>query len=438
LWVKKVLKSILIIKKHNIINYILYIIFASIFLELPNTGAEYMKNAGISFYHIISTNAIIAVLVYLYIIRGVKLRQFSELCNRNIVVLLLMLVPILMSALNAYDVMLGFLYLRNYLFFYFLCVLVFWRLKTKEDVLSLLVVFSLVGTVFAVLILSFSNISEIAAYLKTWQAGKPVTYRLTVFGINANTLGYIFAVMFIINISLLQKNSKWNVFLIGAGMLDIYCVLMTFSRSGFAGLVIGVVVYTMLKFRFSKFLVYILSIGLITYFITDKYFHSHLERFTTLNNLLLKLSGRGGDLSIALFGERFHILSKSFEVGMQHFFWGVGGYNLNMFVDEGTHNQFLNMFAENGIITFVMYFIFVVSIIITLLTMSLRIRNKIGCNWERNILFCLTSIMCISFIQGMASYLRYDFWVICGMAIAWIRIVKKHTIAKRNLLAISS
>ncbi|MFH1616604.1 MAG: O-antigen ligase family protein [Planctomycetota bacterium] len=421
----------------NIIDYILYAIFFGIFLGLPNIGAEHLKNIGISSYHIISTNTIIAVLTYLYIIVGVNRQRFRELGNRYTIIFLLMLAAILVSGFNAYNVKSGLLYFRNYSSFYLLCILILWRLKSRADILRLFKVFFTGGAVFGVFVLLFSNISEIAAYLKTYQAGKDVVYRLNVLGINANTLGYIFAVLFIIKVSLLRKGSKLNVLLIAAGALDIYFILMTFSRGGFVILVVEVVIYLLLKYDFSRFCRYLLGIALPAYIIADKYFPTHLERFMTLRNLL-PTEGEGdmsAKLAGALLERRVYDLGTSFEIGIRHFFWGVGGYNLNEFTEYGTHNQFLNMFVENGIITFVIYAMLVLVITIKLSAISLNFRNGLESGFDQNISVCLASVMCGSIVQGMVSYLRYDFWVLCGISMAWIAIEKRQAIAKKLLAA---
>lgn len=426
--------------KTSTINYLLYAIFVGIFLGLPNICSRYLDTIGISSYrifgisshHIVSTNSIIAIITCLYLIAGFKRREFSELSNRYIIMFLFMLGWILISGLNAYDVKLGLLYSRNYLSFYLLSILILWRLKTREDVLQLFMVFFLGGIVFSIFLLLTTDISQIVSHQQIYETGLDVTYRLNTPDINANTLGYLFAILFIINISLLQKKSRLNILLIASAILNLYFIIMTFSRGAFLILIVEIMVYLMLRFKLSKSWMYISTTVLVTYIIADKYFHTHLERLMTLNHLLLGRSNTNEIFVSGLFDERAYLLRESFNIGMQHFFLGVGGYNLNAFVEHGTHNQFLNMFVENGIIPFVMYLLFVVLIIAALLKLSGRFRSEPEASFDKTISACLASIMCGSFIQGMVSYLRYDFWVICGISIAWITIAKKQTMAKES------
>ena len=148
----------------------------------------------------------------------------------------------------------------------------------------------------------------------------------------------------------------------------------------------------------------------------------------TLKNLL---SVEG--YMVRAFAMRLAILKQSFDIGMQHIFWGVGGYNLNNFVEHGTHNQFLNMFAENGIITFVMYSSFVLFVTIEVLLISGKLKKTPDAGVERKISACLAAVMCGSLVQAMVSYLRYDFWVLCGISITWIAIVNKQTVVNNRV-----
>lgn len=420
MWVKKVLKSILRIKKHNIINYILYTVFVGIFLGLSNTGAEYMENAGISFHHIISTNTIIAALAYLYIIRGVRLRRFSELSNRYIFVLMLVLFPVFLSGINAYDIKKGMLYTRNFFSFYLLSVLVLWRLKSKEDILLILRILFLGGFIFSVFAYLFSDLANIASNLSYYESGKYVPYRLDFLGINPSVLGYAFTTMVMVNITLVERGNRWNFFLIAASALQFILLLLTFSRGPFLVLLVELSVLVLIRVRSIKTSLYIIASGVIIYLIFDKFYYCYIERLMTLKALF---GGAGTDMDESL-TSRLLVFSESLDIGLQHIFLGIGGYNLNDYVEYGTHNQFLSIFVENGIFAFLIYSMLLLYITWRLFAISSAIKDM---GRERKISACLTSIMCGSIVYGIVSYLRYDFWLIFSISIAWITIINKQT-----------
>ena len=413
-------------RSRTAVDYILFFIYTGIFLGLPNIASEYLKGLQISAHYLVSTNALIGIAAYVYLIEGFRGGHgFSELPNRYTFVLLLILFPILLSGINAYNTNLGMLYTRNFFFFYLLSVLVLWRLKSKEDVLLMLRIFFLSGFIFSVLTYLFSDLANISSNLNYYEAGKDITYRLNFWNINANTLGYAFAVMVMVNITLVERKNRWNFLLIAASALQFILLLLTFSRGAFLILLVELSVFVLIMLRSIKTSLYITALGLIIYLVLDKFYYSYIERFMTIKDIFGGV-GTGMDESILT---RSLLFSESLDIGLQHIFLGIGGYNLNDYVEYGTHNQFLSIFVENGIFTFLIYSMLLLYITWRLLAISNAIKDV---RREKKISACLAAIMCGSIVQGTVSYLRYDFWLIFSISIAWIAIINKQILG-RNL-----
>ena len=203
-------------------------------------------------------------------------------------------------------------------------------------------------------------------------------------------------------------------------------MLMLFSRGGLLILFSALIIFLLLIKKTTKFYIYGGMFLSLVYFVFRDLLHLFLQRFTTLYTWLSV--GQGGE-SIT---KRIILINDSLKVGFKQPLLGVGGYNLNMFVEKGTHNQFLNMFVENGIFTFGLYCLIILLILFSLI--SIFQKFDIKSKEDRKLTACFIAIMFGSIIQGNISYLRHEFWVITALIVAWIIINKqKHIYANKSV-----
>lgn len=204
-------------------------------------------------------------------------------------------------------------------------------------------------------------------------------------------------------------------------VLQIVSLFMTMSRGGWLGLAVAAFIFICLV-RKELLLLAIPLLGAAVFVVPE----SIINRFMTIFNF--------ADSSTSY---RFKIWEITEAVIHDHFIVGLGLGHLpfKMVFEQyirtmpiyHAHNTFLQIFAEMGIVGFVLFFIFMVSIFVNLARYPLKSENKY--------LKIMGAALCASFsgmlFHGMFENVFYmtkittTFWLLLAVSFALVRITKK-------------
>lgn len=198
--------------------------------------------------------------------------------------------------------------------------------------------------------------------------GLPSVKRAVGFAITNNAAGNFSVILFAaVLYNYLNRKSKVNLL---ALVLTCIFSLLTFTRTGYLGIIIVLFVFTIL---YMKDGIKEKIVGIKSDFkkIRSKYFNTKLKLYPIVTILLLSfcwIMYKLYDILVVKRGNtlwsRFDQYNRSFEIFLQHPFIGIGAgqykvfyYNHTNVVDIDIHSQYLNILVEQGIVIAILFFI---------------------------------------------------------------------------------
>lgn len=246
---------------------------------------------------------------------------------------------------------------------------------------------------------------------------------------NPNMLGQYFILVIPFTGACLLASKTWEgrVFWVVIAGLEVACMLLTFSRGAWLGLLFaGAIFFLMLNPR----LAYALPVALIgLYFVLPA---SVIERFTSI-----------GDMGDASTSYRVYIWMGTLAMLSDYWVCGVGAgdaafnlvypaYSYDSIVAPHSHNLFLQILCDGGFFLLIIFGLFLFHY---LRGVSVALRRSES--WEGK-LFQIASISSVLgfLVQAMTDYSFYNyrvmflFWLVIGiggLAMCYDRLPKEHT-----------
>ncbi len=245
---------------------------------------------------------------------------------------------------------------------------------------------------------------------------------------NPNVLGEYLIVIASLAIGMLWKsdNVKLKLFYLAQVLIAIICLFMTNSRGSMVGLFIAIAIFIILAEK--RLIIFGVVAMLALPFIMPQSIWSRIMSIASM-------SDSSSLYRISIYKASINMIRDFVITGI-----GVGSFNLvypiysfNAAYAYHSHNIFLQVFIEMGIIGFS---VFVGIIILYIQKMYYGVRNSL--NKNRYIGAVILGGFVGFLIQGFADYLWFDyriillFWMIVGLGIATVKINAERKVGLEN------
>ena len=219
-----------------------------------------------------------------------------------------------------------------------------------------------------------------------------------------------------------EKNWLARIFFVGTTGVMLLCMVLTYARGAWLGLIFAVAVFLIM---IDRRLIFLGIIGLVAlYFVLPD---SILDRFSSIGNL----TDGSTSYRVSIWMATIAMLRDFWLVGVGP---GVAAYNriypiygYNAVNAPHSHNLFLQIICDAGVFALVIFVMLLFSYVRELATAIKRNTNR-----ELNIFrIAALSAMAGFVLQGMTDYSFYNyrvtltFWCVIGLAIALTRIGKE-------------
>ncbi len=253
-----------------------------------------------------------------------------------------------------------------------------------------------------------------------------ITFRVYSTLENPNVLGEYFLLIIPLGAAMLLTADRWPkriVYLIACGIMCV-CLILTYSRGCYLGLLFAVLVFLVLLDR--RFLI----LGIVLLILSPLYLpESVLSRFTSI-----------GDMSDTSTSYRVYIWMGTLAMLKDYWFCGIGPgsdafntiypqYAYNAITAPHSHNLYLQIICDTGICGIVVFLLLLVAFYRMMFTAIRREGDR------KMRIFQIAGVSAVSgfLVESMTDYTFYNyrvmllFWLMLGLCVLFCRMGKPKT-----------
>lgn len=241
---------------------------------------------------------------------------------------------------------------------------------------------------------------------------------------NPNILGEYLIMMIPLALSLLWYRKKFAYKVIFAGMLGLMgiCMLLTFSRGAWLGLIVALVGFSVIKDK-RLFILFIIGLFIAPFILPP----SIMNRFTSIGNL--------ADTSSSY---RMSILLGSLRMAQDYWITGIGlgsqafkaiypKYSLAAAYAHHSHNVYIQVILEMGIAGALVFMLIILVFVRAILARQKKIKDV----FLSTVMLAACAGVIGYLVQGLVEYIWYNyrvlqtFWVVLAVGLCALRLSKR-------------
>lgn len=184
-------------------------------------------------------------------------------------------------------------------------------------------------------------------------------------------------------------------------------IFLTFSRGTVLAIILSIIFFQFLKFRFRLLPKFFLGTILI-FVLFSNYFDEGYKYYSILK-------GSNPDSEVVIYSNRDYLASQSIKLFLNNPIIGVGQGHISDFLGKHAHNTYLEMLAENGIFSFL---IFLMIILLVFFKGFYVLRNINLTKSEKDIfepIYLSFITLCVALIPSSAISSSI-FWIVMGIS----------------------
>lgn len=337
--------------------------------------------------------------------------------DRSVVLYAIILALMVTSLVHTVSVSLTMTYLSTMIYGLVLWIALLNENQTADILKKMLVAFSFVNVFITLLFFFFSSFKTLIAKILP-KLNMNFVYESGVLG-QTGTNSYVICLAIIYMTTRYLLSNKKRISSIIFLALGILALLLTGKRGPVIWVSVAIAVIDLLQYKtmskkniVKRIVAYIITITCIVVFVTI------VSNVELVGNSLDRFNVSDNDFSSG----RFALYQKAIEIIKSNMLLGIGAGAYNFF-GMGAHNDYLQIFAENGILCTCLYFAFIIGNLVKSIKGYFMFRK------ETLLYFIGVQVFFIFNALTGTSFLHYGFYIIyimvCVSSISLIRREEK-------------
>lgn len=309
---------------------------------------------------------------------------------------------------------------KNYVEMFFIALVVASAIKKKWEIRLVILLMC-----FAVLLVNRSYASavserDVAHFSEDSRAPGALGYA----GVNGFAAFEAMFASFLLGLYACQKKLIAKLGIMGLFATCVYCLLYSFSRGGYIGLLAGFVTVGFLKARHFLVLVLLILVG-----------WQFLLPVSVQERISMTTAGESGQKFDSSSEERLQLWQDAMGMLQQNPITGTG-FDTYQFMGrvgpyKDTHNYYVKVLAETGIVGFVLYTMLLVKLVNIGITLFRRSTDPFWSSISLGFVAVVMSAIVLNFFGDRWTYQQVDgyLWVLLGCAIRGLMTLKEEPTA---------